>query len=292
MIKSSDMAPNAILLHVNRIQLAGRPVIRNGPVGSRMLLRCLEGVGKLRVNGELREFRGGEWFFLPWRHTIHYFAETSRSFLLDGFHLVPTLPVGAECPVQFSIPHQPGDPLADLPWRGDTVLPELEGVVAGRFVPDSPFDRFCSYAVERFAEAAPDEAVARHLAALLLVELLQQRRVPEAQALPPPLVRVLAHLRSHLEQPHTIAGLAQYAACSPATLNRLFRRHLGRSPLDWLLQERLAVAERLLLTTGESVGAIGRRVGFADASYFSRLFRQRRGETIRAFRARRAFGFF
>ncbi|MFE4868874.1 helix-turn-helix domain-containing protein [Streptomyces sp. NPDC056682] len=65
--------------------------------------------------------------------------------------------------------------------------------------------------------------------------------VPESS-----LAGVLAWARERLDQPLTVADLAQWAAVSAATLHRRFRDQLGTTPLAWLTAERVALACRLI----------------------------------------------
>lgn len=60
-------------------------------------------------------------------------------------------------------------------------------------------------------------------------------------------------------------------------LTRIFKQELGISPWDYLNRYRIFQAKELLRQTHDSVGHIGQRVGFSDASYFSRVFRRLTG---------------
>jgi AraC-like DNA-binding protein len=81
-----------------------------------------------------------------------------------------------------------------------------------------------------------------------------------------------------------ITWYAAELGVSPQHLNRLTRAWLGASAKD-LLQARLEVeARRLLSLSDDSVGQIGDRLGFRDASYFARFFKQRTGQAPSAYR--------
>jgi AraC family transcriptional activator of pobA len=74
---------------------------------------------------------------------------------------------------------------------------------------------------------------------------------------------------------------------TPARLARACRKASGRSPLE-LTHERLMLEARRALTyTAVSVSQIAYALGFTDAAYFSRFFRQREGVSPASFRARR-----
>jgi hypothetical protein len=118
-----------VILYANHIQLAGRETIRNGSVGSRMLLRCLEGEGPVVTGGQRIRLHAGDWLFLPWHHTIEYECRHCRSFFLEGIHLVPRLPPNTERPLLFQVaygvipPPRPQAPIARI-QRCPACLPD------------------------------------------------------------------------------------------------------------------------------------------------------------------------
>ena len=67
-------------------------------------------------------------------------------------------------------------------------------------------------------------------------------------------------------------------------LTRVFGQELGISPWDYLTRYRIARAKDLLRDSLDSIGAIGRRVGFPDPAYFSRVFRKHTGMSPREYR--------
>lgn len=71
-------------------------------------------------------------------------------------------------------------------------------------------------------------------------------------------------------------GLAQLRAATVAAT--------GLTPLQLLIEARLARAQSLLVETDLEVSMIAQQVGFDDPSYFSRQFTQRRGSSPSLFR--------
>jgi transcriptional regulator GlxA family with amidase domain len=99
---------------------------------------------------------------------------------------------------------------------------------------------------------------------------------------------MMAAVRSHWQdgvaRPITLARLARAAGVSESTLNRIWRRHFGLSPVAGLERLRLARAEPLLWLSNLSLRAIAVQCGFADAYHFSRRFRAVYGMSPSAFR--------
>ena len=101
------------------------------------------------------------------------------------------------------------------------------------------------------------------------------------------MARVLRYLRDELAGTPTLADAAQAACLSPNYLAHLVKKETGKTFTDLLTERRLALAQELLLATGERIGEIARRCGFADEAYFARRFRQWHGLSPRAWREER-----
>ena len=85
---------------------------------------------------------------------------------------------------------------------------------------------------------------------------------------------VVDYLTPHLNEQFTIQSLSEMAQVSQTSFRRLFKAHTGKSPSDYIRELRMTSAARMLLTSNREVAEIGYRVGFSDANYFSRTFRQ------------------
>lgn len=82
-----------------------------------------------------------------------------------------------------------------------------------------------------------------------------------------------------------MAQLSRQFNVSPYHLVRLFRKEMGQSPIDYLIDERIRTAQHLLLDRDKSVADVARSVSYEDAAYFSRLFKQRTALSPLQFRA-------
>jgi AraC-like DNA-binding protein len=66
---------------------------------------------------------------------------------------------------------------------------------------------------------------------------------------------------------------------SRSVLDARFRDVLGRSPIRYLTDWRMHLAEDLLATTDLSVASVARRVGYDAEEAFSRAFKRRHGDS-------------
>jgi transcriptional regulator GlxA family with amidase domain len=89
---------------------------------------------------------------------------------------------------------------------------------------------------------------------------------------------------NHLDQGVTVDDLARRACMSSRTLGRRFRGTLGLSPSEWLLGERIRLAQRLLETTGASLEVVAARAGFGSAAAMRSAFARRLRTSPRAYR--------
>ena len=85
---------------------------------------------------------------------------------------------------------------------------------------------------------------------------------------------MLAYIREHLALPLTRRDLSKLFNLSPGYINELFQSELGMTPSAVINRERLARAYQLMERDGYSVGESAAAVGYQDAFYFSRIFKQ------------------
>ena len=131
-----------------------------------------------------------------------------------------------------------------------------------------------------FAMTGPSATTTPRLAELVLKEILRTHLVntPAADSgllaavCDPVLSPALAAIHGRPERNWTVSDLATEAAASRSTLDQRFRDLLGRSPMRYLTEWRMHVAEGLLVNTEETVAAIANRVGYNAVEAFSRAF--------------------
>jgi AraC family transcriptional regulator len=91
------------------------------------------------------------------------------------------------------------------------------------------------------------------------------------------------HIRMHLTADIEVAELAGLVRLSPHYFSLVFRQAVGVSPHQYILQQRVAEARRLLSAGGMTLAQLAFHLGFADQSHFSRAFRKVTGTTPRCF---------
>jgi transcriptional regulator GlxA family with amidase domain len=79
------------------------------------------------------------------------------------------------------------------------------------------------------------------------------------------LAPLLEWLGRHLDVPHALDNLAQRALMSRRTFTRRFRESTGTTVGQWIQNQRLALAQRLLETTDHPVERVATGAGFGSA---------------------------
>ena len=77
----------------------------------------------------------------------------------------------------------------------------------------------------------------------------------------------------------SVALLAKRLQCNADYLSQVFREATGTSLKRWITLRRIERAEVLLDTSTLNIAEIGTAVGYRDANYFTRAFRQATGMT-------------
>ena len=84
---------------------------------------------------------------------------------------------------------------------------------------------------------------------------------------------VLDWVTQRLAQPHGIDALAERAAMSRRNFTRHFRHTTGTSFKQWLLNQRMAHAQRMLETSDASIEVVAQEAGFGTALSLRQHFR-------------------
>lgn len=96
---------------------------------------------------------------------------------------------------------------------------------------------------------------------------------------PPETKRACAYIKDNLTSNITVADLARAVGFSEGYLIRAFRQAMGLTPYQYIMRERVAAAEALMLAGDLPISNIAEMVGFPSGSAMSRAFRKYRGHS-------------
>lgn len=91
--------------------------------------------------------------------------------------------------------------------------------------------------------------------------------------------RGVGYIEAHLCEPLQLDSIAAAACMSRFHFARVFRAHVGLSPMEYQRQRRIERAQELLGEGGQRICEIASALGFYDQSHFVRAFRRAAGCT-------------
>lgn len=147
----------------------------------------------------------------------------------------------------------------------------------------SPLDANLLDAVVRLVRLVESPGEARILAPLITREIIyrllmgeQGERLRHLAVLGGQLhriIRVIERIRKNFDQPLRIDTMAQDIGMSVSGFHQHFKAVTAMSPMQFQKQLRLQEARRLMLTEQLDAASAGYRVGYEDASHFSREYK-------------------
>ncbi|GJF06061.1 MULTISPECIES: AraC family transcriptional regulator [Pseudonocardia] len=157
----------------------------------------------------------------------------------------------------------------------------------------SPLDQNLLGAALRFVKAVGRGSDRRVLAPIYLQEVVyrilqaeQCERLIAAAAAEidrNPVSDVISYLDSRIDEPVTVAELAEHVSMSPSAFAHMFRDVTGMSPYQFFKRMRLDRARVLLVEEHLTASETSRRVGYTSLSHFINEFKRHFGVTPRAY---------
>ena len=91
------------------------------------------------------------------------------------------------------------------------------------------------------------------------------------------LEKVISFMKNNLKRNIRIDDIAERFNCSTSNIYKLFKTNLDSAPLDFFIHLKMEKACRILTHTNYKVKDIGRKLGYEDQYYFSRVFSKHMG---------------
>lgn len=138
---------------------------------------------------------------------------------------------------------------------------------------------------EAFTEKQGRQLVINRLCDVFMVQILRHVMVRGTLELSllagsahPSLAPLIKSLQERPEDDWTVEGMAERVAMSRSKFAALFKETLGKAPMDYVTDLRLAMAKGLL-QKNRPVGLVANDVGYDNASSLARVFKKRLGKT-------------
>lgn len=99
-------------------------------------------------------------------------------------------------------------------------------------------------------------------------------------------VNVLKYINANISKPLTLEDIAQHVYLSPSYLSRLFKNYFNVNFIDYINIRKVALAQERLALSVAPINELSHRLGFSQASYFTKIFKQKCGMTPSKYRMR------
>ena len=96
--------------------------------------------------------------------------------------------------------------------------------------------------------------------------------------------KVQNYIEQNYKKEIRLTTLADIAGMSPSAFSRFFKLHTGRNLSEYIIDQRLGYASRMLVDSTNSVAEISYACGFNNLSNFNRIFKKRKGCSPSEFR--------
>lgn len=91
---------------------------------------------------------------------------------------------------------------------------------------------------------------------------------------PERILRIKLFLEEHFSESLSLGLLADRFNMSVSRLSAEFKKHVGTSPIDYLIKIRMSEAALILSRLNLNVSEVAEKVGYEDPFYFSKLFKK------------------
>jgi len=95
-----------------------------------------------------------------------------------------------------------------------------------------------------------------------------------SEAYPDSLRQAMEYVQANLSHPVKLQKIAATAKLSVRHCTRLFKEFTGMSPIQYCIQQRMTMAENLVINTSKPFKQVATALGYEDALHFSVQFKQ------------------
>ncbi len=136
---------------------------------------------------------------------------------------------------------------------------QAERLESTTYVPDTLSERLCNNIIENI---------------LLSIRIFAEEVTDDGSQINRKVQGAVDYILNHYGDEITLEMIAASVNSSSGRLSTLFREQFGISVIKWRDQIRMQKAKELIIHSQDSVGSIASRVGYTDALYFSRRFKE------------------
>lgn len=227
----------------------------------------LSGGGVLEYGGKEYRLSAGQFFWIDCQNPQRYYTDPK----IGRWHVIWVHFRGANARAYYEIFQSvnEGSPVGTLPAQSNGE--ELVKALIGRYDrSDSTVDN--------------DIAASAQLTQLLAYCIQAASGQEEDRPMPEAVQQIRDYLVANYKENIRLDTLSQQFSISKYHLQRMFKKYIGQSPLEFLTGVRMTRAKELLRTTDMPVSDIAYEIGLENASYFVSKFRAQEDITPHKYR--------
>lgn len=95
---------------------------------------------------------------------------------------------------------------------------------------------------------------------------------------------IAQYINQNISKRHSISDLCHKFHISKTTLYGIFKNNYNTTVNDYVLNQKIVIAKKLLKETDLPICEISEKIGFENYTYFCKLFKQKEGKTATAYR--------
>lgn len=148
------------------------------------------------------------------------------------------------------------------------------------------FDKYISLILEECrSRVLPDRSILKTLYTLFLTELKRDlnEELPHGR-IPGEILKAKDMADTAYHRKLTLSDFSRECHLSANYLTGQFKKHFGRSLIDYLIEVRITHAKELLSNVNLPVDRVAETCGYDDTAYFSKLFKKQTGHSPTGYR--------
>jgi AraC-like DNA-binding protein len=230
-----------------------------------ILIYCTDGQGHYLQDGKQHDIQAGDLLYAPPGSHHRYWTDEEHPWTVYWMHLSGQLLADYERLLGLV---EPG-PVRHIGVHNDIVL------------------EFSRLVTEPLRSGAADQGwfrIQANAIAVLGRIVALPHNIAEIASAYGPIQKAVTLMKASLDKEFDLTSFARAAGCGDRHFSRQFQRVTGQSPGNWFIEQKIQRACMLFTLPKVQVKEVAARLGYADALYFSRVFKRIVGVPPEAYR--------
>lgn len=231
-----------------------------------ILIYCLNGSGWISVDGKKHSVKANQYFIIPANKPHSYGSNSNEPWSIYWVHYAGTLSAYFSDNINAvkNITPSSIDRIDDRLHLFEEILKNLE---MGYSLDNINYANIC---LKHFLASF-----------CFLTQFRQIRKTMEEDMIE----KSINYMKNNVQKKLSLEDLAHESGWSASHYSLEFRKKIGHSPMDYLIQLKIQKACQILDHTALRIKEVAQQIGYDDAYYFSRLFKKTMNLSPKAYRS-------